>query len=54
MTQLTETVKQNADNARQANALATQATNMADVGDTAVQRMVGSIEKISGSSNKIS
>lgn len=54
VTQLTETVKQNADNALQANALATRATDMADVGDAAVQRMVCSIEKINGSSTKIS
>jgi methyl-accepting chemotaxis protein len=54
MTQLTETVKQNADNARQANALATRATDLADTGNDAVQGMVGTIEKISGSSTKIS
>ncbi|RDJ97575.1 methyl-accepting chemotaxis protein [Paraburkholderia lacunae] len=54
MTQLTETVKQNADNARQANALATHATDIADAGNEAVQGMVGTIEKISGSSTKIS
>ncbi|EJL91021.1 methyl-accepting chemotaxis protein, partial [Herbaspirillum sp. CF444] len=54
MTQLTETVKQNADNARQANTLATHATDMADTGDEVVQGMVGTIEKISASSTKIS
>ncbi|CAB3798666.1 hypothetical protein GCM10011400_57100 [Paraburkholderia caffeinilytica] len=54
MTQLTETVKQNADNARQANALATRATDIADAGNEAVQGMVGTIEKISGSSTQIS
>ncbi|PTB17431.1 cellobiose phosphorylase [Trinickia symbiotica] len=54
MTQLTETVKQNADNARHANALAARATDMADAGNDAVQGMVGTIEKISGSSTKIS
>ncbi|CAE6890086.1 hypothetical protein R69749_07556 [Paraburkholderia domus] len=54
MTQLTETVKQNADNARQANALATKATDMADTGNDAVQAMVGTIGKISSSSSKIS
>ena len=54
MTQLTETVKQNADNARQANMLATNATDMADAGDGAVQGMVGTIAKISDSSTKIS
>ncbi|MEX3953445.1 methyl-accepting chemotaxis protein [Paraburkholderia sp. EG287A] len=54
MTELTETVKQNADNARQANTLATRATDMADSGNEAVQGMVGTIERISGSSTKIS
>ncbi|RKR31363.1 MULTISPECIES: methyl-accepting chemotaxis protein [Paraburkholderia] len=54
MTQLTETVKQNADNARQANGLATNATGLADSGNEAVLSMVGTIEKISGSSSKIS
>lgn len=54
MTQLTETVKQNADNARQANALATHATDIADAGNEAVQGMVGTIEKISSSSTRIS
>ncbi|MEX4002767.1 methyl-accepting chemotaxis protein [Paraburkholderia sp. EG285A] len=54
MTELTETVKQNAENARQANALATRATDMADSGNEAVQGMVGTIERISGSSTKIS
>jgi methyl-accepting chemotaxis protein len=54
MTQLTETVKQNADNARQANALATRATDVADASNEAVQGMVSTIEKISGSSSKIS
>ncbi|WEY38689.1 methyl-accepting chemotaxis protein [Paraburkholderia sp. SUR17] len=54
MTELTETVKQNADNARQANGLATRATDMADAGNDAVQSMVGTIERISSSSTKIS
>ena len=54
MTQLTETVKQNADNARQANALATRATDMADTGNDSVQAMVGTIGQISSSSSKIS
>jgi len=54
MTQLTETVKQNADNARQANALASSATDIADAGNDAVQGMVGTIGRISGSSSKIS
>jgi methyl-accepting chemotaxis protein len=54
MTQLTETVKQNADNARQANALATGATDLADTGHGAVESMIHTVEKISGSSVKIS
>ena len=54
MTQLTETVKQNADNAQQANTLATKATDMADAGNDAVQGMVETIGRISGSSTKIS
>jgi len=54
MTQLTETVKHNADNARQANTLATTATDTVDTGNDAVQKMVSTIERISGSSSKIS
>ncbi len=54
MTELTETVKQNADNATHANGLAASAAHLADSGDDAVRAMVGTIEKISGSSNKIS
>ncbi|CAB3677222.1 methyl-accepting chemotaxis protein [Trinickia soli] len=54
MTQLTETVKQNTEHALQANTLATNATSMADTGNDAVQTMVATINKISGSSSKIS
>lgn len=54
MTQLTETVKQNADSARQANGLAARATDMAGAGNEAMQTMLGTIERISGSSSKIS
>ena len=54
MTQLTETVKHNADNSREANALATNATMMADAGNRVVQNMVGTIAQISESSTKIS
>ncbi|MGF6999642.1 methyl-accepting chemotaxis protein [Paraburkholderia sp. GAS32] len=54
MEELTSTVRQNADSARQANALATRATNLAEAGNDAVQDMVGTIERISGSSSKIS
>lgn len=53
MTQLTETVRHNADSAREANVLAVRATSMADAGNAAVRHMVGTIEEISGSSNKI-
>ncbi|WP_118185456.1 methyl-accepting chemotaxis protein [Paraburkholderia phosphatilytica] len=54
MTQLAEAIKQNADNAGHANILATRATGMADAGNEAVQHMVATIERISGSSTKIS
>jgi methyl-accepting chemotaxis protein len=54
MTQLTQTVKQNADNAEQATLLATNATDLASQGNEAVQVMVGTIEKVSSSSTKIS
>jgi methyl-accepting chemotaxis protein len=54
MTELTETVKQNTDNAREANVLATGATRMADTGNESVQEMVATIERISGSSARIS
>jgi methyl-accepting chemotaxis protein len=54
MTELTQTVKQNADNAEQATVLATNATDLASQGNEAVQVMVGTIEKVSGSSTKIS
>ncbi|TAM53412.1 MAG: HAMP domain-containing protein [Paraburkholderia sp.] len=54
MTQLTETVRGNADNAREANALAANATTMADEGNELMQNMVGTIARISESSAKIS
>ncbi len=54
MTQLTETVRHNADNAREASALAANARMMADTGNEVVQNMVGTIEQISESSTKIS
>ncbi|QQX86595.1 cache domain-containing protein [Cupriavidus necator] len=50
MAQLTQTVKQNTDNARQANTLATTAADMAGAGNDAVQGMVATIGKISQSS----
>ena len=54
MTELIETVRQNADNARQADTLATKAADIAATGNDAVQAMVGTMDRISGSSNKIS
>ncbi|RKF49825.1 hypothetical protein BCY88_16740 [Paraburkholderia fungorum] len=54
MAQLTGTVKQNADNANQANLLAKNATDMTHAGNDAVQTMVGTIGKISDSSFRIS
>ena len=54
MTQLTETVKHNADNSREANMLAANATSMADAGNQVVQNMVGTIARISEGSTKIS
>lgn len=54
MIQLTVTVKQNADNARQANGLPTDATGLADSGNEAVHSPVGTIEAIRASSRKIS
>ena len=54
MTELTETVTLNAENARQANRLAAQATGIADAGNAAVQGMVETIGEITDSSTKIS
>ena len=54
MTQLTQIVKQNADNARQANALATNAVRLADTGNDAVLAMVATIKEINGSSSRVS
>ena len=54
MMELNDTVRQNADRAKQANELAGQASNMTDTGSSAVQKMVDTIEKIRGSSGKIS
>jgi methyl-accepting chemotaxis protein len=54
MTELTETVRHNADNSREANAMAANATSMADAGNQVVQNMVGTIARISESSTKIS
>ena len=54
MTQLSETVKQNSDNALQAKVLATNASNIADTGHTAVQEMLETIGRVNESAAKIS
>jgi methyl-accepting chemotaxis protein len=54
MTQLSETVRQNADNARQADALTTSATQVVDEGHRVVRGMVATMEDITTSSGKIS
>jgi methyl-accepting chemotaxis protein len=46
-------VKQNADNARQANQLAESASQIAAKGGSAVGQVVGTMEAISASSKKI-
>jgi methyl-accepting chemotaxis protein len=53
MEEMTATVKQNADNARQANQLSTNARSHAEKGGTVVQRAVGAMEEINASSRKI-
>jgi methyl-accepting chemotaxis protein len=53
MTHITKTVLESANNARHANSLATDATALADNGDTAVRAMVATIDKISANSGKI-
>ena len=50
MAELTQTVRQNADNARNANTLASAAADMADTGNDAVQAMVETIGRVSDSS----
>jgi methyl-accepting chemotaxis protein len=54
MGELTMTVRDNADHARQANVLAGAATGLADAGDQAVQSMVVTMGQISTSSDQIS
>ena len=54
MEQMTATVKQNADNARQANQLSANARSHADKGGAVVQRAVTAMEEINASSRKIS
>ncbi|MGK5051720.1 methyl-accepting chemotaxis protein [Janthinobacterium sp. RB2P8] len=53
MEELTSTVKQNADNARQANQLAASAAQVAVKGGAVVAQVVGTMESINTSSNKI-
>ncbi|MFM0176187.1 methyl-accepting chemotaxis protein [Paraburkholderia sediminicola] len=53
MTQITEKVRQSMDSARQANRLAAHAVQIADVGSQAVDKMIGSIEALNRSSEKV-
>ena len=53
MEQMTATVRLNADNARQANALAAQASQVATASGDAVRQVVSTMEMINGSSRKI-
>ncbi len=53
MEQMTATVKQNADNARQANQLSIDARSHAEKGGQVVQRAVGAMDEINASSRKI-
>ena len=54
MEEMTATVKQNADNARQANQLSANARSHAEKGGAVVQRAVKAMEEINASSRKIS
>jgi methyl-accepting chemotaxis protein len=54
MEEMTATVKQNADNARQANQLSTMARGQAEKGGSVMQKVVGAMEEINASSRKIS
>jgi methyl-accepting chemotaxis protein len=54
MEQMTATVKQNADNARQANQLAVGAREQAEKGGAVVHRAIGAMGEINASSRKIS
>ncbi len=53
MEQLTSTVRQNADNARQASALAANASDVAGKGSTVVMQVVDTMGEINRSSSKI-
>ena len=54
MAELTQTVSQNSDSARNANALAVKAASVTEAGSAAVEGMVKTIGEISASSTKIS
>jgi methyl-accepting chemotaxis protein len=54
MIELADTVKLNADNAREASVLATSAAQVADTGGEAVRAMVSAMGEISSSSQKVS
>ncbi|MFX5583082.1 methyl-accepting chemotaxis protein, partial [Acinetobacter baumannii] len=54
MEEMTSTVKQNADNAAQANQLATAARDHAEKGGAVVGKAVGAMAKINEASSKIS
>ena len=53
MEQLTSAVQQNADHAHRASKLAVNASNIADEGNQLVERVVGTMRGIAGSSNRI-
>jgi methyl-accepting chemotaxis protein len=53
MTQLTQTTRQNADNASQANELAGNATHIAETSDNTVQSMVATVAEIGKSAEKV-
>jgi methyl-accepting chemotaxis protein len=53
MEELTSTVKQNADNARQANMLAESASNVAARGGAVIEQVVGTMREIHDASGKI-
>ncbi|MGY6126006.1 methyl-accepting chemotaxis protein [Paraburkholderia strydomiana] len=54
MTLLAETVKQTTDSARQANVLASDASQTADTGHAAVKAMIATMDQVSSSASKIS
>jgi methyl-accepting chemotaxis protein len=53
MEELTATVRQNADNARQANSMAGLASSVASRGGDVIEQVVGTMDGINASSNKI-